>query len=322
MTSSSWRPSCGPDVARARARLHATIRAFFAERGVLEVDTPILSRASGTDPHLDPFVTADGGPLWLMTSPEFHMKRLLAAGWGSIFQIGRAFRRGETGRWHNPEFSLLEWYRVGLSFDEFLDETALLLRHLLPGELAAGGVEYLSYAEAYARHVGIDPLQADIADFERCAHTHGLPEAADLCGNHRSDWLDLLFSHLVQPQLGRGRIAIVHSFPACQAALARLDPHDPRVAQRAEIFVNGLELANGYHELSDATEQAARFEADLARRRVLGLPLPVVDRHLLDALEAGLPDCCGMAMGLDRVLMLVLGADSIEAVLSFPIARA
>jgi lysyl-tRNA synthetase class 2 len=306
----------------------ASIRRFFAERGVLEVETPLLRHAAGTDPNLQPFATefrlpglAAGAPLHLQTSPEFAMKRLLAAGSGSIYQICKAFRNEESGRFHNPEFTLLEWYRVGFSLDGLMDEIDALLQ-LLCASLGLGASERIAYAGLFQKHLGLDPLSSSLAAFAECASQHGLPEAAMLCGEARPLWLDLLFSHFIQPHLGLGRLSLVHGYPACLPSLARAKPGAPAVVERVEVFLQGVELGNGYHELADAAEQARRFEADLAARRALGLPPLPIDHTLLAALEAGLPDCSGMALGLDRLLMLVLGADGIAEVLAFPVARA
>lgn len=303
--------------------MYAQIRGFFAEHGVIEVETPLLSHAAGTDLQLEPFMLADGGTWWwLSTSPEFHMKRLLAAGSGSIFQLCKAFRRGESGRWHNPEFTLLEWYRIGFDLGALMAEAIALLGRLLPSEVLRAPAERRSYQEVFMAYACADPLTATVAEFDRCAQARGIPEAMALCGTRRADWLDLLFSHLVQPHLGVNRITCVYGFPACQSALARLSPNDPRTAERVEIFVNGVELANGYHELTDVIEQQGRFQLERAERAARGLPIAAVDQRFLDALTIGLPNCCGMAMGVDRVLMLAVGATSMHEVLAFPVDRA
>ncbi|GAB6067276.1 elongation factor P--(R)-beta-lysine ligase [Methylothermus subterraneus] len=271
----------------------------------------------GTDPHLDAF-PVDGGActLYLQTSPEFAMKRLLAAGSGAIYQVCKAFRRGEAGRWHNPEFTLLEWYRVGFDLPRLMDEVALLLHELLDGR--AQGQVRLRYGELFEEYVGAS-WQAPLTALARQAQVLGLPEAASICGQERSLWLDLLFSHAVQPNLPRGTLVFVCDFPACLAALARLKPDDSQVADRFEVFVDGVELANGYRELTDPREQRARFEADLAWRRRAGMPSVPVDEAFLAALEAGLPECSGVALGVDRVLMLATGRAAIAEVLAFPL---
>jgi lysyl-tRNA synthetase class 2 len=304
------------------------IRRFFDQRGVLEVETPLLAHAAVTDPNLHAFTSefrlpglSQGETLYLQTSPEFAMKRLLAAGSGSIFQICKAFRNEEAGRYHNPEFTLLEWYRPGFGLEDLIAETDALLACLLAGRRELEACERISYRALFARHTGLDPIHATTSEFAACAERHGLPETAALCGDDRSLWLDLLFSHRIQPSLGLGRVSFVQDYPACLPSLAQAKPGEPEVVERVEVFIAGLELANGYHELADAAEQAQRFDADLAYRRAAGLPLPPQDRLLLAALAAGLPDCSGIALGLDRLLMLLTGAESIDKVLAFPAGR-
>ena len=323
----SWEPSCALELLPLRAEMLGRIRAFFASEDVLEVETPLLGQGIGSDPHLDFFsvnhsLSLQDTALFLQTSPEFAMKRLLAAGSGSIFQICKAFRDGEAGRLHNPEFSMLEWYRLDYDLGQLMAETAELLHDLLDGYVPLAVEERFSYAEVFGQYTGIDAQQFDVSDYRRCAEGHGLPEAAELCGSDHALWLDFLFSHLVQPFLGRNSICMVHDYPACQAALARLKPEDSRLAERVEVFVNGLELGNGYRELTDVREQRRRFLQDAAARSQRGLPAATVDERFLAALDAGLPDCSGMAIGLDRVLMLIAGCSEIDAVLTFPVARA
>jgi len=305
------------------------IRRFFEERAVLEAETPALCRTVGTDPNLSFFSTAlnepgghSGAMLYLQTSPEFAMKRLLAAGSGPIYQICKAFRNEESGRFHNTEFTILEWYRPGLGLDRLMDEIEALLRILLAGTPRAGKSERWSYREAFIDHAGIDPLAASIDDCADCAHTHGLGDARSLCKKSAPDWLDFLFSHLIQPELGLNGPCFLFDFPSCQASLARIRPGPPPVAERVEVFLQGIELANGFHELTDPCEQEQRFEQEQQQRARTGRPVPAKDSRFLDALRAGLPDCSGVAVGLDRLLMLITGADRIDDVLAFPIARA
>jgi len=307
----------------------ANIRRFFDERGVLEVETPLLCHAAGTDPHLQPFVTrfllpgqSDGVALYLQTSPEFAMKRLLAAGSGSIFQISKAFRNEETGRFHNPEFTLLEWYRVGFDLDRLTNEIDDLLSILLADRGLAQPSRRAAYRELFREHANIDPITANLDEFAACADRHGLPEAQNLCGEDRATWLDLLFSHIVQPHLEPKRLIFVHDYPACLPSLARAKPNAPEVVERVEIFLDGLELGNGFHELADAEEQERRLDADLDTRRRQDLMVPPKDERLLAALGAGLPDCSGVALGLDRILMLALRLDDIAQCLAFPVDRA
>jgi elongation factor P--(R)-beta-lysine ligase len=292
----------------------AGVRAFFAERGVLEVETPQVSRAAPTDPALDSLgVATTGAPRFLQTSPEFPMKRLLCAGCTDIYQIARVFRAGEAGRFHNPEFTLLEWYRTGFDAGRLMDEVEALVRTLAV-ETDPGSAERLTYAEVFLRHAGLDPLHADEAALAACAAAHGI----DLAGRlDRDGWLDLLMSQVVAPAFPAGRLTFVHDYPASQAALARLRPADPAVAERFELYWGSLELANGFHELRDAAEQAARFQKDLALRASRGLPAVPVDTRLLAALGSGLPDCAGVALGLDRLLMCLTGAGHIREVLAF-----
>jgi len=307
----------------ARAGLLDGVRRFFRARGVLEVETPILSAAAGTDPALEPFVTrylgpgAPGGqPLYLQTSPEFPMKRLLAAGSGDIFQVAHAFRQGERGPRHNPEFTLLEWYRTGFDHHRLMEEVAELVQELLGAALP---VEKVAYCTLFHDRFGWDPLEVEVEEMAATADGLGL-EAEGL--ETRDQWLDLLMGLALEPGLGRGRLTFVHDYPASQASLARLCPADSRLACRFELYLEGMELANGFHELTDADEQLARFEADNRVRLAQGRkPLPV-DHRLIEALRRGLPDCAGVALGLDRLLMLKLQAGAIDEVLSFPLGEA
>ena len=243
------------------------------------------------------------------------MKWLLAAGSGDIYQVTRAFRDGERGRWHNPEFTLLEWYRVGFDHWRLMDEVAELVSLVLPG---AGEFSWISYRMLFLDALDLDPLACTGDQLAAKARAHGIDTAGQF--DHRA-WLDLLFTHLLEPRLA-GRAVFIHGFPAAQAALARLDPDDPRTAQRFELYVDGVELANGFHELNDPDEQRARFAADQDRRRAAGLPHVDPDERFLAALEAGMPDCAGVALGLDRLLMLAEQADCIDDVLAFPMERA
>lgn len=319
----SWQPAASIANLRLRARVLDLVRGFFADRGVLEVETPVLGAAAVTDPHLHSLTTAFVGPgapeglrLYLQTSPEFAMKRLLAAGSGPIFQVARAFRDGEAGRHHNPEFSLLEWYRPGFDHHALMDEVDALLQRIL----GTAPAERATYGEVFARYCGLDPFTAPLPALRDAAGPAGAGSGLD--ADDRDGWLGLLLSHRIQPGLGHGYPVFVYDFPASQAALARVEPGPPPVAERFEVFVRGIELANGYHELTDAAEQAQRFRADLADRRRRGLPEPNLDQHLLEALEAGLPACAGVAVGIDRLVMLAAGADSVAAVMAFPVDRA
>jgi len=322
-----WRPTTSRAALELRAESLARIRGFFTARGVLEVDTPLLSAAATTDPQLESFQTRLVGPgvpegraLYLNTSPEFAMKRLLAAGSGPIYQVCKAFRQGEIGRLHNPEFTLLEWYRPGFDHFRLMDEVAELVTTLAQGRLPLDTPERLDYGQLFRDCLGIDPHTATVMELRDCAVRRiSIDAAMDL---DRDGWLDLLMSHCVQPQLGKGRLSFVYHYPASQAALARVRPGEPALAERFEAFLNGVELANGFHELADSCLQRARFEADLECRRLRGLEQVPFDECLLAALAQGLPDCAGVALGLDRLLLALGDGKNLAEVLSFPIERA
>ncbi len=324
LTNAEWRPGADLSALRARAAMLADIRGYFDAAGVLEVETPLACSTAGTDPALQPLIARYKGPvfpkgtdLYLQTSPEFAMKRLLAAGSGPIFQICKAFRDGEAGRLHNPEFTILEWYRPGFDAAELMAEVADVVRLALA--VADMPVEYRTYSELFRARFGLDAFAATDEQLRALAvHQHILgAEGMDL---DRDGWLDLLLSHFIQPTLGEHGLCFVTDYPASQAALARLNP-DGRTAARFELFLHGVELANGFHELGDAEEQAGRFEADNCRRRARGLPGIKIDRRLLGALQHGLPDCAGVAVGLDRVLMQRLGIDDIDGAQAFSLQR-
>jgi lysyl-tRNA synthetase class 2 len=318
LSGADWRPTTSLAGLRQRATLLEAIRAFFRERGVLEVQTPVALAATVTDVQIESLQLATAPPRYLQTSPEYPMKRLLAAGSGDIFQVCPVFRAGEIGRLHNPEFTMIEWYRLGMDLPAIMAETAALAAALLAaGGRAAGEIENLSYAEAFRRELGCDPLDASPAELATLAHQHGLA-ASSLATATRDDLLDFLVATQVGPKLGRGRLTCLHHFPASQAALAQLEPADPRTALRFELYAEGVELANGYVELADPAEQGRRFAADIEARRRRNLPLPAVDERLLAALRSGLPACAGVAMGFDRVAMLALGARSLAEVIAFP----
>ncbi len=322
MAHGRWRPTAPLHHLQQRARILGRVRAFFAERGVMEVETPMLSTAAITDPHLESFSTRYTGPghakgtvLYLHTSPEFPMKRLLAAGSGPIYQLCKVFREGEAGRRHNPEFTLLEWYRPGFDHHALMGEVAALAAPLLGLEDRV--VEKLSYREAFLRHAAIDPLEASVAELQACAHALGINGFEG--ESERDVWLDLILTHVVEPKLGRDGLCFIYDYPASQAALARLSQDNPQVAERFELYYQGVELANGFHELADAGEQCKRFSAELEVRKTLGLESVPLDEHLLSALEAGFPPCAGVALGIDRLVMLALGAESLAEVIAFTI---
>lgn len=320
MHPGGWQPTAGREALLARARLLAQIRRFFAERGVLEVETPLLASHTVTDPFIEPFAVsgavlpaavAPGGKRYLQTSPEYAMKRLLAAGSGPIYQLCKAFRDDECGARHNPEFTLLEWYRPGFDEQALMDEVEALLGACL------GRVDSLrlSYAALFEEVLGLDPHRATARELEQRARAE--VDVGALRAD-RDTWLDLLLTHCIEPELAHRGIVGVHDFPASQAALACTREVDGvQVARRFEFYVDGVELANGYFELRDPVEQRRRFAADNTRRVALDRPQREPDPFLLAALEAGLPECSGVALGVDRLLMVAIGAASLAEVLSF-----
>jgi len=322
----AWQPTAEIAALKARANALEAIRGFFRQRGVLEVSTPLLGRHTIPDPNIPSIpAQAAGESRWLQTSPEFAMKRLLAAGSGDIFQICPAFRDGERGPWHNPEFTLLEWYRQGWDDKALASEVAELIASLLSQPFARPGladlpVERLAYREAFQRHAGVDPLMDDDEKIiESAIQIVGSGGPSDWT---RADWLDLIGATRVYPALGRGAITILEDFPADQAALARLHKDDPRLAARFEVVLEGVELANGFFELGDAGEQRRRFEAECQVRQARGQVDVEADERLLSALVQGMPECSGVALGLDRLLALALGSRGIDAVMSFSWERA
>ncbi len=295
-----------------RARLLQGIRAFFDGRGFLEVDTPLLDVASNPDPHIQSIeARVNGRRQYLQTSPEFAMKRLLADGSGPIYQIAHAFRDEEQGRRHRAEFLMLEWYVPGLDYRGLMAQVEELVSSLWTG---VGRASYLSYVEAFRRHAGLDPLDAGLGRLREA--TEALAPGLDVQALDRDDCLDLLMSLAVSPCLHG--LTFIYDYPASQAALARLKSEDCRLAERFELYYDDLELANGFGELTDASEQRARLEADNRRRTELGLPVYPVDENFLAALERGMPDCAGVALGLDRLLMAMTGAGDIAEVQSLP----
>jgi len=320
----TWRASCSQSNLKARAALYALIRAFFVARDVLEVETPLLSASTATDPHLESIqalvkihIGLEEKPYYLQTSPEFPMKRLLASGSGAIYQICKTFRNGETGRKHNPEFTMLEWYRPGFALEDLMQE----LEQLTTKILGTAEAERLSYRDAFLRYVNIDPFTIRNDDLAARALAltdyHG-PEMS------RDDYLNLILSICIEPNLGINRPCFLYEYPPSQASLAQVSVSSLGIpiAQRFELYIQGMELANGYFELTDSDEQAKRFAQDNLERSQMDLPIIPPDEHLIAAMKHGLPACSGVAVGLDRILMLKVGASTIEDVLAFPIARA
>lgn len=319
-----WRPSASLENLRRRAAMLAATRNYFAAHEVLEVDTPLVVGHAVTDVNIASSRVAIAGAVdarhYLHTSPEYAMKRLLASGSGDIYQICHVVRGAEQGVIHNREFTLVEWYRLGWSARQLMDEVATLLRLLLGPELT-GRIEFRSYATVMRDALGVDPLAASDTELADCAARQGFDgNLLSRCG--RDELLDLLMGARVGPTLGNDGLCFVHQYPASQAALARLDPQDVRVALRFEVYCRGIELANGFEELADAAEQRARFAADGRERQRRGLPQYAPDERLLAALAHGLPACSGVAVGFDRVVMLAAGASHIEQVLPFAADRA
>lgn len=324
MSATLWAPCASINTLKQRAAILRTIREFFYTRNVMEVETPSLSSASVTDVHLASFSTqfvgpghAGGLPLYLQTSPEFAMKRLLAAGSGAIFQLCKAFRNEEAGSHHNPEFTMLEWYRPG--FDEFalMDEMDELMQLILDVEPA----ERLTYQQAFEQVLSLDPLTATLSQLQALACDHGF---ADIAKNetNKDTLLQLLFCMKVEPTIGQTKPCFVYHFPASQAALAKICEHDNRVAGRFELYYKNMELANGFNELTNAKEQAKRFDEDNAYRAANGLNHVPMDKRLIAALEHGLPQCAGVAMGIDRLVMLATEKETIKEVIAFDVDRA
>jgi len=311
-----WHPTATVDRLRARARLLQDIREFFSTRNVMEVETPQISMAGNTDPQINSIRTEDGG--YLRTSPEFALKRLLAAGSGDIFELGRVFRAGESGRSHNPEFTMLEWYRSGFSYHQLMDEVVRLVRFCGHGKYDSWPEDRLSYQQLFRRHLGIDPLTANVQTLSNAAKEHGIKEIE----LDRLQWLDLLVCLIIQPALPNECLTFVYDFPAEQAALARIRPESPPLAERFELYLGCTELANGYQELTDPVEQQRRFEMENKQRKKGGKATCKLDSHLVAALEHGLPECAGVALGVDRLLMSLCDVPTISEVIAFPFSRA
>jgi lysyl-tRNA synthetase class 2 len=322
-----WLPSASWSIIELRAELLRRVREFFAERGFLEVETPLLSSESVIERHIDPLsltlfndpCSPDVGPrFWLQTSPEAAMKRLMAAGGEAIYQITRSFRGGERGRLHNPEFTIVEWYCRGDSPDPAMT----LLSDLCDALLDRGQAERISYGDAMRQYAGVDSARALVAEMAALAVEQKVSVPASLAADDRDGWLSFLYTLLVEPRLGETHPAIIFDWPTSQAALARIRQDDLAVAERFELYVGGIELANGYHELCDPAELRGRMDSANARRVADGKPALPVPERLLAAMESGMPNCCGVALGLDRVVMLAAGAKNLADVLSFPIGRA
>ena len=326
MTEILWQPTATPETLLRRSEIVWQLRQFFHSRGIAEVHTPIISHDTVVDLNIEPVRIsgraldcqgARNEDLFLQTSPEFAMKRLLAAGMKSIYSIGPVFRAGERGTNHNPEFTLVEWYRVG---DDMAAGVALV-DELVRTVLASPPAEVITYQQAFLTYAAVDPLVATVQELSKLATSHELGVTADW-SDDRDTWLDLLFSECVQPRLGLEKPTIVTHYPASQSALAKIAASDPRTAERFELFVRGVELANGYHELLDPAELMIRNEQTEAKRRALGRPSLPVNSRLILAMQAGIPACSGCALGLDRLIMVATNANTIDEVLTFPLERA
>ncbi len=315
--NTQWQPSASIDTLRQRAKIIAQIRSFFNTRHYLEVETPIMARFGITDVYLSNIKARFRGEAYnLQTSPEYHMKRLLAAGSGAIFQLARVFRDDELGRWHNPEFSLLEWYQLDIDHHALMIEMDALLQQVL----GCAPMIKKTYRQAFLEACAVDPMQADIAALKQVLQRFELDKVLPQSEQDRDQYLFLLMSHVIEPFLAKEPVPVaVYDFPVSQASLAQIN-HG--VAERFEVYFRGVELANGFHELTDVTAQRVRFNQDLEARDALNLPACIPDEYLLQAMEHGLPACSGVALGVDRLLALALDKPCIADILSFDFSRA
>jgi len=311
----NWQPTADSGILKKRAKIFARIRRFFEVRDVIEVETPLLSHGAVTDPHILSMKVSLSQPMYLQTSPEYAMKRLLCAGMGSIYQICKAFRLDEKGKKHNPEFTILEWYRIPFDHHDLMDEMDLFLQEILQTQKA----ERCTVADIFLKFLNINPHHASIDALEKCARDRHLSFKKN---EDKNFWFDLLFSHCIEPHLGHERPLFLFDYPASQAALARVKGNNPPVASRFEVYFKGIELANGFHELSNAAEQRKRFQKDMVEREKKGIEVPALDENFLAALQHGLPDCAGVALGIDRLVMLALQCESISQVISFDFENA
>ena len=308
----TWQPKASIQTLKARAALLSCIRNFFDSRDVLEVETPILSHSSGTDPYIDALTCQTNPISYLHTSPEFAMKRLLAANSGSIYQICKAFRAEEKSKLHNTEFTMLEWYRTGFDHHDLMDE----MNDLLQAVLNCPHANKITYRDMFLQHTKLDPFHISIEELR-----NALPHFDIHLNSHdnmdQDSYLNLLLAQVIEPKLGFDKPLFIYDFPESQAALAKVRKGSPALASRFEVYINGIELANGFHELDDAKEQRHRFENDKAKRLSLNKSCPPIDEAFLQALEYGLPECAGVALGIDRLLMIQLGLTDINDVLVF-----
>jgi len=313
-----WRPGASRLAVEARAVLLRDIRLFFADRNVMEVETPILSQAGNSDPNIHNITTGSRVKKYLRTSPEYSMKRLLSSGHRDVYEMGRVFRAGEAGRYHNPEFTLLEWYRLGWNYLNLADETIELIRLCGHGQFDSWPVRRVTYRELFRLETGLDPFNCEEPELESCALELGI-QAGPM---DQQDWLDLLLSQVIQANLPGETFTVLHEYPPEQAALARIRGGDTPVAERFEIYLGQMELANGYQELTDAGEQLQRFQRETAMMAGRGEETVPIDENLISALRHGLPECAGVALAVDRLLMSCLKMDRIDGVLAFGADRA
>lgn len=321
----NWQPSMSWQLAKARASLNKNIRQFFEERGVIEVETPILSHGTITDVYLDAFETnfdqsSSGSQekLFLQTSPEFAMKRLLAAGYGSIYQLSKAFRHESAGKHHNPEFTLLEWYRLGFDHWQLMNE----VEEFLVALLNVDAVERYSYQDLFIEYTGLDPLNIGAKQLHIFLKNKQRDDHWLMITEHVDTLLQFIFSQYIEPEIGKDQPCFVYGFPIEQAALARVNEKDNRIADRFECYYKGIELVNGFYELTNKEEQYSRFIQDNKQRKKLSYKEKPIDKRFITALEEGLPLCSGVALGVDRLAMLALGEDHIRSVLTFDINNA
>lgn len=319
----TWQSDLSWENAKARAKIFSEIRSFFAERDVIEVDTPLLSQGTITDLHLDAFASSykhlsEEVDLFLQTSPEFAMKRLLASGYQSIYQLCKAFRDEPYGHHHNPEFTMLEWYRIRFDHFDLMKE----VDDLLIAVLGCDKADSMSYQDAFIKHTGIDPLETNISDLKSFLAAKSKLDDWLLETTNLDTLLQFIFAEFVETNIGKDKPCFIYHFPASQASLAKISSRDSRVAERFECYFQGLELANGFHELTNAEEQFERFQKDNELRRNEGLVEKPIDVRFISALKFGLPDCAGVALGVDRLIMLALNKRDIDQVLTFNIIKA
>lgn len=314
-----WQPDAEVAVARERAAMMRRIRDYFESTVALEVDTPSLATGATSDPQLESvgaqLAIDPGRPYFLHTSPEFAMKRLLAAGYPDIYQVCKVYRDGEAGRFHQPEFTIIEWYRRYADLERIINDTLALLAAALGRQPLADAAVRISYREAFKAHADCDPLTATVSELMQVADAD--PALRDAVGEHKDSWLDLILDAHVVPQFAPDTLTVLSHYPASQAALARRNPLQPELADRFEVYLGSFELANGYVELTDGTEQRQRMENDQAVRKQLDRAIRPLDNGFLAAMEYGLPPCSGVAAGLDRMLMIATGKGDIRQITSF-----